>query len=272
MHISELIAKRRDANIPVKFDRIMTSSRQEMDVDDEKRRIVGYASTFGNKDWHDDVVMPGAFKKTIAERMPQKLIKFFQDHWFPVGMPESMKEDEVGLMTETLVTSQPAGDSLLTMIKEGIYAHMSIGYDVIRGEEFADEETGEEHDKLKEIRLWEYSSVIWPANEQAAILGVKSVDEAEDLAHRLRAGLDFYRGKGIPLEQQEVFRRAEDVLTGVVEEIRSALIAPEESAERPVTATRELDEVVLQELAALTEKLQSSRSVFATLLPTAVHT
>lgn len=261
----DLIQKRREANIPVKFERVMSSTKQDFEV--EGRIVEGYASAFGNVDSHQDVVVPGAFKRTVDQRMPQKLIKVFQDHWTPVGMPESMKEDSFGLHTVSQITSLPVGDDLLTLVKEGTYSHMSIGYDVIRQEKIEADEA--KHTELKELRLWEYSLVIWPANEEATIMGAKSAADAADLADRVLAALDYYRGKGLPRNQMNLFRQVEDVLADTLKEIRTALEPDAVTRESDPAATTEgvVDEALLREIAVLAEKAKAVNAVFRPVLP-----
>lgn len=144
------------------------------DADVQGRTIIGYASTFGNKDRVGDVVVRGAFKKTIAERKP----KVFYNHMYPIGSPIKLEEDSKGLLTESKISATPKGDEILELVKDGVINEMSIMYEVVKRE--VDEEEGTTY--LKELKLYEYGPVDFPANEQAVIEGVKS------LADRLRRG------------------------------------------------------------------------------------
>ena len=53
---------------------------EPMQVDFAKREITGYGAVFGNVDNHGDIIAPGAFKKTISDRLPRNLLKFFLCH------------------------------------------------------------------------------------------------------------------------------------------------------------------------------------------------
>lgn len=152
----------------------------DLKVDAKRRRIEGYASTFGNVDNGGDVVVQGAFTKTLQERFPRGLIKFLIDHHVPAGMPVVMVEDSMGLYTETEVAKSAIGDEFLANHEVGLYSHMSIGYEVILDE--TDRQKSLRY--LKELRLYEYSAVLWPMNEMAAIFGAKSLGAHID---RLRA-------------------------------------------------------------------------------------
>ena len=66
----------------------------------ETGEFKGYASVFGVKDSYSDIVMPGAFKKSLErwgekERMPALLWQHKMDE--PIGIYTLMEEDETGL-------------------------------------------------------------------------------------------------------------------------------------------------------------------------------
>lgn len=150
-----------------------------------ERIIEGYASTFGNVDLVGDVIEKGAFRKTLADRLPRKLIKVCLDHGWPIGMPaEGCAEDGTGLWTRSKISAVPEGDKALQFVEDGICAHMSIGYDVVK-REFIESSDPQQMPirRLTELRLYEWSPVLWPANEQASILGMKALNEALAEAH-----------------------------------------------------------------------------------------
>ncbi len=143
-------------------------------VEVDGRTIFGYASTFGNKDLVNDIVEKGAFKKTLGERKP----KVFYNHMFPIGSPVKIHEDSKGLFTESKISRTDRGDEILELVRDKVITEMSIAYDVVKYE--IDEQ--EKVRYLKEIKLYEYGPVDFPANESAVIEGVKT------LADRLRKG------------------------------------------------------------------------------------
>jgi hypothetical protein len=51
-------------------DCFMAQPLQVKDVDTTGRHVVFYAAAFGNVDSYGDIIVPGSFKKTIAERGP----------------------------------------------------------------------------------------------------------------------------------------------------------------------------------------------------------
>lgn len=151
------------------------------DVDAKQGIVVSYPSTFGVLDSQNDITMPGAFSKTIAEWGPggANRIKalFLHDPAWPVGRPLSLVEDDIGLRAETKFARTPTARDVLTLIEDGVITEQSYGYDVIKS---SNGPNGER--LLQELRLWEYSYVIWGANQFTPITQIKS---AEELAQRI---------------------------------------------------------------------------------------
>jgi hypothetical protein len=143
----------------------------EFKVDHSKRIVEGYASTFGNKDRVGDIVQPGAFTKTISERFnggAKKDIKVLWQHAHPIGLPIHMEEDSKGLYTVSRIAKTPQGDEAMTLAEEGIIDKFSIGYDIIKSDYQGKDQL------LQELKLYEYSLVTFPANEEAGLTSVKS--------------------------------------------------------------------------------------------------
>lgn len=155
----------------------------EAKVDLEKYEFEGYASTFGNTDLVGDVVEKGAFKKTIQERLPKNLIKVLWQHYEPMGLPKHMEEDSKGLYVVAKVSKTNENQDRLQLMKDGVVDRLSIGYDVVK-REIEELEDGKRIVHLKELKLYEFSPVTFPANEEAVITGVKG-RELEELLKRI---------------------------------------------------------------------------------------
>jgi len=58
------------------------------DIDPKGRIVTGYYSAFGNVDSDDDVILPGAFERTLRERGPEgknRIMHLWQhDPWRPL--------------------------------------------------------------------------------------------------------------------------------------------------------------------------------------------
>lgn len=64
-------------------------------------QIKGYASTFGNVDRGGDIVMPGAYSKTVKQILdsgrPLRMYWNHDDYALPIGGWDSLAEDAKGL-------------------------------------------------------------------------------------------------------------------------------------------------------------------------------
>lgn len=137
----------------------------------------GYASTFGNEDLGGDVVLPGAFKASLAKRMPKQLYQ--HDKTQPVGVFKACQEDNKGLFVDGILPkSVTLSKDLAELIKIGAIDAMSIGYSLPSADsyEFKD---GVRY--LKQIDLWEISWVTFPMNPEAKVIDIKSVIPFQDL-------------------------------------------------------------------------------------------
>ena len=149
------------------------------DVDESKGIVTLYASAFGNVDSDGDIIEKGAFSKTIQERGPQsprpRIKHLFQhDRYNPIGTPITMVQDENGLLIDSKVSDIRDGD-YLKLYRDGVITEHSIGFEIIKSE-LAE---NKEYQVIKEVKLWEYSSVTWGANENTPVVGMKSEMKAE---------------------------------------------------------------------------------------------
>lgn len=158
---------------------------------DDPNILVGYASTFGNVDLGGDVVVPGAFSKTLRN-VKANGIPLLVDHMpmaaSVLGTIFDGKEDAKGLVIMAEVSSAPSAQDHAVKIREGHLSKMSIGYETM-DESFEDREVDGMSVRvrlLKEIKLWETSVVVFPMNPEATISSMKAL-----LAGAVEAGVDF---------------------------------------------------------------------------------
>lgn len=147
-------------------------------VDVETRTFEGLASTW-DRDLQGDVILPGAFKKTIREwKKSGKVLPLLDSHsWFSifdtVGKLVDAEERDEGLWTQWKIIPGAKGDEVLTLLSEDnggpFIDSMSIGYRATRWEMQEDPEQGDEVRVIKEIMLDEVSLVRFPANPNARI-------------------------------------------------------------------------------------------------------
>ena len=131
---------------------------------DAEGRFAGYASVFNRLDSGGDIVLPGAFAKSLAKRRGRIRLLFQHDPKEPVGIWESLGEDSHGLfVTGRLVPGVPRSDALKRLIANGALDGLSIGFRTVK----ASRRQGTR--LLHEIDLYEVSIVTFPMMEDARI-------------------------------------------------------------------------------------------------------
>ena len=147
----------------------------------------GHASVFGELDSYRDIVMPGAFKKSLEEDFEAKgrSVPMLWQHnsHSPIGMYTTIKEEKIGLYVEGEVNMEvQQGKEAHALMKQGALSGLSIGYSTVTSEWDEKQLTR----KLLEVNLWEVSPVTFPAGDSARISSVKafaaftSMSEVED--------------------------------------------------------------------------------------------
>lgn len=181
-----------------------------LEIKEDGNSIEGYASTFGNIDSYGDIVMAGAFKKSLKKRMPKMLWQ--HDTRQIIGVWESAKEDDNGLFVKGRFVNTQLANEAKELVKQKAIDSMSIGYAIDRYE--YDEK--KDIRKLLDVELYETSLVTFPANDKAVITALKSeqIKTIRDFENFLRdAGYSRERAKFIAskgfLTAEELERDAE---------------------------------------------------------------
>jgi len=146
---------------------------------DEKNSVVkGYGSYFDNKDADNDVIMRGAYQKTIKENGER--VKYLYQHNMmqPIGKMNELYEDEKGLMFVAEVPKTQLGKDVIELMKAGVITENSVGILPIQKEDRGD------YRELKEVKLFEISAVTLAANDQAKIMDVKGSKVIDDIYKR----------------------------------------------------------------------------------------
>lgn len=137
-----------------------------------EREFEGYGSVFKNVDLGGDIVLPGAFKRSLAEhRSSGTLPQMFWMH-DPSRVPGkwvSMSEDNQGLTVKGVLADTELGNELRTLLKMDAVRGLSIGYRTL------DQDYNNDGNRLiKEAELWEVSLVSLPMNPLAQVTHAKS--------------------------------------------------------------------------------------------------
>lgn len=132
----------------------------------------GYASLFHREDLGRDVIVPGAFRESLARRGVAGIRMLFQhDPNQPIGTWTKIHEDARGLFVRgQLATEIAKGREVLSLMRSGAIDGLSIGFRTVKG--VRNPRTGVR--RLEKIDLWEISIVTFPMQPDARVASVKS--------------------------------------------------------------------------------------------------
>lgn len=148
--------------------------------------FTGLASPFGTMDYGGDIVMPGAFTKTLQEyRAKNRRVPMLWQHRIdtPIGGYPTLEETDQGLDVEGECNMKvQKGMECHALYEKRDITGLSIGYTSVR-EEY-DEKTGIR--RLFEVKLYEISPVTFPMHDDARLATVKSIQSLADCEMYLR--------------------------------------------------------------------------------------
>jgi HK97 family phage prohead protease len=144
-------------------------------VETRGRMLEGYASVF---DWpiesgtasrpQTTFVKPGAFTRTLNNNRDQIQVMFNHGHdprygELPIGTIKDLREDSRGLRASVELHDGPDNENIRAALASGALRAMSIQFETIN-EDFNDDRTER---NLRELKLWEFGPVAFPANTAA---------------------------------------------------------------------------------------------------------
>ena len=162
-----------------------TKSKAANGTDLNEGEFLAYASVFGVKDLDGDVVQPGAFDKTLADWQAKGLpIPLLWGHNtadpdMNIGEVLTATPDDHGLLVHCLCDLEGGkGPQTHRLIKAGRVNNLSYTYRITAGEFIIPQGTTakdeEPYFRIDEVDLFEISVVPIGANQETAILAVKS--------------------------------------------------------------------------------------------------
>ena len=149
------------------------------DIDESNGIVKGYGSVFNNIDSDNDIILAGAYTKTLQENGSR--VRYCNQHRIdqPLGKFTELREDGNGLYFCAEIPMTRMGQDILLLMKSGVINENSVGIMPIV-KSFRQDGVRE----LKEVKLYEISCVTLAANPLAMITDAKGLIDQDLLGKR----------------------------------------------------------------------------------------
>lgn len=168
---------------------------------DENGVVEAFVSVTGNLDLQNDIIMPGAYKKTLQKAAESgRTIKVLKQHdrdaWlgktvdgeeYPPGSrqlpPYLLAQGYGGLFVKGEFTMEdPAAAAVYAHLKKGVVDEFSVGFQIGKNDDGEPDCTWDEDTDIRRIKtidpLKEWSPVLWGANPLTSPVSVKEFEDA----------------------------------------------------------------------------------------------
>lgn len=169
---------------------LFKSNPGQVSVDEHEGIVECFVAGVGNKDSVGDVVLPGAFTKSLRRRTPR--VVWGHDWNHPIGkvldiyevspndprLPMKMKEANIGGLYARVqfnLKSEKGREAFSNILFFGMDQEWSIGYKTLD----AEYDNRRQANMLKEVELYEVSPVLHGANQLTGTISIKSDDMGE---------------------------------------------------------------------------------------------
>jgi HK97 family phage prohead protease len=164
------------------------------DVDTTGRKVKAVWARTGNVDRDSDIIVQGAFTKTIMECGPSgsneiwALANHFAEFKAALGKPSEIYEEGDALISITNIVDTEVGEDILKLYSAGCINQHSIGFATIKSDFQNSDQTVR---LIKEVKLYEGGPVLWGANPQTPTLAItKSIENIEQTKKDLNSELE----------------------------------------------------------------------------------
>lgn len=176
-------------------------------IDEAQGIVECFVAAIGNKDSVGDIIIPGAFSKSLGRRKPRvvwghnwnepvgKVLEMYEVSSNDERLPDKMKSQGVGGLYAKVqfnLASERGREAFATIAFFGEEQEWSIGYKTIDKEY----DSMRQANILKEVELYEVSPVLHGANQLTGTITVKSADiegascPIDALSNALSSGLE----------------------------------------------------------------------------------
>ena len=179
---------------------VKSSETSIKDLSLGKREVAMYLSKFNVIDSDNDMIIKGAFEKSILERgvnsNSNRNIAFLRYHdWqHQIGKFLKLEEDEKGLFAVAQLGTSTKGEDALRDYEEGIIKEHSIGFQYIsENVKFIEDNNNEQkgYYQINEVKLFEGSAVTFGANEFTEVLNIGKSKNCIDALEKLTKEIDI---------------------------------------------------------------------------------
>lgn len=217
---------------------------QVKDVDSKSGIVTGYFSAFGMVDSDGDIIMPGAFKRSIQDWGPEGKgrIKHLLNHnpSQPLGKPLVVKEDAYGLYYESKIGSHQLGKDFIKMVESGLISEHSIGFKTLR------EQKGSEANEIYDVMLFEGSSLTaWGANENTPLIGMKGMKNIEKIQDQIKSFEKFIRDSDVTDETIDLCLIKVKQLAQTIEQMQTSSTLAAEAPLQQKDDSKELEQSLI---------------------------
>lgn len=152
---------------------------------DDPGWIEGYLAVFGNPDQYNEVILKGAFAKTLSELVPARRVPLMVRHFCHggdavdcVGTVVEAREDDYGLWIKAEFAKTTLAQEIRQLVVDKHVQGLSVGYQIINAQAVQIED--KHYVGLTELRLREGTITCKPVNEEALITAAKAIEFAAE--------------------------------------------------------------------------------------------
>lgn len=150
------------------------------DFDQKKGEVAFYFANFKTPDRNGRLMHRNAFNRTIKGNFQNMVHLLNHDPNAIIGKPIRIETDENGAFMVSKLSKNDLGRNALTMYEEGIYNQHSFGFEILNSTVEKDFEL------VKEVRMWEASTVTWGAHPDTPVISLNQANN-EELINRIKS-------------------------------------------------------------------------------------